>query len=469
MKIRHENPRPDLEYRVQAPLRLELQDGEIVIIQQWSLTGITFPKQSDVLPKKGFLTIPFQGVDIRFPVSFSKAEGDYDLAFKDLTGRQREILGVFYRSILSGKMAAAEDMITSLDTPVDLVPMGETEEEETQGKAKNSPRVFRVIWNVFFYVALAFVLIGLIGGQIWDRLSSVNFANGRVVAPVINHLVTEAAYVDAVLIVAGQNVKRGQTLVRLSNPERDSATDDLRRDIARAQKQTRNARVLLENHLGQSDLHRAPLEAAYRDALSQRRLADFVGNYDLGSVVAAWGALQNFDLELSATLGDFHDIRTKLKTQLDEAKDLERRLKRDLGNAKSSARAMDVVAQADGVVSEIFVFQDEYLARGRIALTLEENTPRRVQAWVDEARADAIYLGMETEITFRNALGKRKLTGVIADITAGLDSETDNGFGMIVTVDVPEMTTDETRELLRVAAPVKLKGLKDWHRFWWAD
>ena len=81
MKIRHERPMPDLAFKVRAPLQLELQSGDVVDVREWSQTGLTYPEPTDVLPKKGFLTIPFQGVDIRFPVAFAAGEGPQELLF----------------------------------------------------------------------------------------------------------------------------------------------------------------------------------------------------------------------------------------------------------------------------------------------------------------------------------------------------------------------------------------------------
>lgn len=467
MKIRHERPMSDLEFKVRAPLRLELQGGEVVDVCEWSQSGITFPKETDVLPKRGFLTIPFQGVDIRFEVAFSNGQRPQDLNFKDLTGRQREVIGVFYRSILSGKMAASEDVITSLDTPVDLVPMGETEDEEAAGKAKQKPRILRVIWNLVFYALLSVVLVGLIGGQIWDRLTSVNFSNGRVVAPMIAQHASADAYIEEVLVEPGTAVTRGQTLVRLTNPDRESLVDDIRRNIARAKKQVSSERALLETHLIAQRTTRAKLSARYEDQLAKWHYSDFLAGRATGQVIQDWRALRDFDQGRSNERGDFHDMRRQLKMQLDESKETERRLKRDLSNAKAQARAIDIVAQADGVISEILVFEDEYIARGQHVLSIEENAPRHVVAWVDEARADAIYTGMDVEIRFRDGTGPKTYNGTISDITAGVDPITENGFGMIVTLTLPQMSLAESRDVLREGAPVKARALKEWRLAGW--
>ena len=92
----------DLSFQVRAPLGLELATGDVVRVTNWSLNSLEFPHDADVLPTQGVLSIPFQGVDIRFPVRFAPGSDERELVFEGLTGRQRETLAVFYRSILSG-------------------------------------------------------------------------------------------------------------------------------------------------------------------------------------------------------------------------------------------------------------------------------------------------------------------------------------------------------------------------------
>ncbi len=63
-------------------------------------------------------------------------------------------------------MATSDDVIKALDTPVDLVTIGETEDEKAAGRAEQSPTLLGVIWNVSLYIILAVVLFGLVRGQI---------------------------------------------------------------------------------------------------------------------------------------------------------------------------------------------------------------------------------------------------------------------------------------------------------------
>lgn len=468
MKIRHERPMSDLEFKVRAPLRLELPSGEVVEVEEWSQAGITYPDTSDVLPKRAHLIIPFQGVDIRFPVNFEAGARENELIFVELTGRQREVIGVFYRSILSGKMAPSEDMITALDTPVDLVPMGETEEEKAAGEAKQTSRTLRIIWNTVFYVVLAVALFGVIGGQILDRVTSVSLKSARVVAPIIDHNAPSPAFVEEILAVPGQTVARGDVLVRLSDPARDSAVDDIRRDIARAVDRVREVRAIRNSHLGLGDEERARLLEILDRAVKARHWSDFTSGRNLDEVEAAQAKLAAFDARKSQAPGDFWDLQKELRDQLNRAKEDESRLRRDLGNAKDAAEAHNVIAQVDGTVTEVFVIHDEYLGRGHLAVSVEENRSRFVQAWLNEARSGAVFIGMGGDVVLRTADGKKRHKAVVTELAAGIDPATDNGFGMIVTLELTNMDTDDTRAMLMPGAPVQARTLKSWFLTdWW--
>ena len=462
MQIRHERPMSDLSYQVRAPLKLTLANGRDVAVQEWSLSSIRYPEPTDILPKTAVLTISFQGVEIQFPVHFRAGNGSNELIFEDLTGRQRETLAVFYRSILSGKMASTADVITSLDTPVDLVPMGETEEEITKDSKGKQPRVLRVIWNVAFYAILACVIFGLIGGQIWGRLSHVTLEHARVVAPIVELRSAEATYVDRINVHVGDTVRQGDVLIRLSNPDRNARLDDIRSDIAKAEDKVREARSAYTRHIDQLSLARAPYLRAFESALSKQTPRDFIAGWDLAEVYQTKAALDTFDAGLSQAPGDFHGTRLTLKEFLADRKDALARLKRVLGTQKAAASSADIIALSDGVIKQIDVFRDQFLARGAPVLTIESNAPRTVKAWLNEARAAAIHTGMAVKIRFNDGTGSRTIPGTIADISASIDPAVSPALGIIVTAKFDDMDITQTRDLFRPDAPVQLRAVKSW-------
>ena len=462
MRVRHERPMSDLAYSVRAPLKLTLETGKVVAIDRWSLQGLTYPEDADILPKVGLLSIPFQGVDIQFDVRFKDGAETGELLFDGLSGRQRETLAVFYRSILSGKMASSEEIITSLDTPVDLVPMGETEEEETAGRAKQSPRILRIIWNVVFYLIFAAVVFGLVGSQIFDRLSHVSLQHARVVAPMSVLHTSQAAFVDQILVVPGDHVEQGQTLVRLSNPEGEAAVDDIRADVAQYEELAQDAESRLALHREQIELNRLQLKEQFRSAVARTGNENFATMTRTSNAEDAWRDLQRFNQNQELGIGGPFETERALLQEAEELRTLWSRLKRDLGNAKEALSAGDIVAPADGIIVTVDVFEDQFLDRGTRAIEMEQDTTRFVKAWLAENRSSAIYVGMGTTVRFNQGSEQRAIDGEIIDITAAVDPEISDEFGLIVSVALNGLTTEETRQTIQQNAPVQLRAKKDW-------
>ena len=148
-----------------------------------------------------------------------------------------------------------------------------------------------------------------------------------------------------------------------------------------------------------------------------------------------------------------------------------RRLKRRLGAEKSAGAAVDIVALADGIVTALPVFEDQYLTRGALAAEIEESRPRMILGWLDESLADAVYLGMAAEATANVGGTTRRVAGVVRDVSAGADPERPGVYGLLLTVEPADWAQAEG--LLRPGAPVKLRLLRDWSRLdgWleWVD
>ena len=113
MNIRHERPMPDMAFRMRAPLGLTLRDGTRARIEDWSMRGFRAPGLMEKDVSEAVLAIPFQGVVLSFPIKLHPSDEPDFYEFREMNGRQRETLALFYRNLLSGKMATTTDMITS--------------------------------------------------------------------------------------------------------------------------------------------------------------------------------------------------------------------------------------------------------------------------------------------------------------------------------------------------------------------
>jgi multidrug resistance efflux pump len=385
----------DLGFEVRAPLGLTLADGTRVTLPEWSLDGFTYPRDIDVLPREAELSIPFQGVDIRFPVRLAAAGDGRRMRFEGLTGRQRETLAVFYRSLLNGRMAATDEIITSLDTPVDLVPMGETEEEERTGRARARPRAMRAALSVGSYLLLAALVFWTLGAGIYGKLANVEIRNARIEVPFTDHAAPAEAYVKSIAVAPGDEVAVGDTLVRLTTSEGELALTEVRSEITRVEDRIARVQARLAEVAAEMDESRAAL---------QRRLGESATSFETLPLPPGLVAQQ-----------------ARLRSELDQLRRELRPLRKERGRWRAANDALILRADEAGRVTELFVMQGQYVARGMRVVQTEADRARHARGWVSQDLAAALAPGLDVRVLAQTPEGKRTLRGRIAALEGGID------------------------------------------------
>lgn len=466
MNIRHECPLPDLSFAVTAPLLVQASDGTILTARRWSLEGIWIDALEHDLTHGAVLCVPFQGVDVSFPINLAATEEAGHYAFVELTVRQRETLAVFYQGVLSGKMVATDDIITSLDTPVDLVPMGETDSEKADGLAKVKPRALRILWNIVFYVILALFLGGFVGGQIWQRLSQITLDHGRFVAPITPYQAPDTGYVERIYVRVGETVKKGDVIARLEDPDRESDVEEVRAEILIAERRLASAKERLALHIAEQPRYRTPLQREFERLWRPWRAHDPRAEIYPADIQRAWDRLYRFDRGLDATPGGFHAIKADLLRQVEEL-DLElRRWKRELRHRKSAADEYVIRARTSGTVFAVFPRKGEFVGRGELIAEIEEDTPRKVVGWLEDHMVTSVYIGMPAEIRYSFRGQSQSVQGTVVDLQAGSDANRPDKYGMVVTVKAEGVGLLTSRKWFRRNAPAKIQlqrqPLKGW-------
>lgn len=456
MNIRHECPLPDLSFAVAAPLFVQTADGTVLTVRQWSLEGICIDPAGHDLTQHTALGVPFQGVDITFPVYLAATDAPDRFTFKNLTVRQRETLATFYRGILSGKMASVGEVITSLDTPVDLVPMGETEQEKTEGLAKAKPRSLRAIWNVLFYTLLALFLGWFVGGHMWERLSRLTLDHGRFVAPITQYEAPDSGYIERLYVRVGETVKRGDVIARLEDPDRESDVEEVRAEIMIAERRLEDAQAALDRHIASKPQFRAPLLQAFE--LHWRGLRDHHPGTGSASAEArlAKDELLKFDSGYDIGPGGYHTILGDLTGQVSDLELEMRRWKRELRHRKAAADRYVIRAATAGTVFAVPVQKGDYVGRGDLVAEIEEDTPRTAVGWLDDQMVTSVYVGMPATVQFSFRGEAKAMAATVVEIHAGADAIQPDRFGMLVTLKVEDAGLKTSRKLFRRNAPARI-------------
>lgn len=468
MNIRHECPLPDLSFAVSAPLNVRTATGQILTVDRWSLEGIFVDAQGETLSDV-FLTIPFQGVEVAFPVKLAPSEADNKFVFVDLTVRQRETLAIFYKGLLSGQMVATSDIITSLDTPVDLVPMGETEQEKALGLAKAKPRFFRIVWNLFFYALLALFLVGFVGSNIWQRLSQVPLDHGRFVASVQSYAAPDIGYVERLNVQVGEKVKKGDIIARLEDPDRQSDVEEVRNDILIADRRLQSAMAQRDRHIANRTHFRQPLWDAFYTLWHPFRPQEPRTPFYTGALQNAWYALQRFDAGEDQTSNGYHTTLADLNGAVEDRNLELRRWKRELRHRKSAANELVVRAKENGTVYAVHIRKGEFVGRGDLIADIEEDTPRTAVGWLDDKLATTAYVGMPATVRYSFRGRSKIIDGTVIDLQASTNATEPGKYGMVVTIKADGAGLLKTRKWFRPNAPARIDLKRDPLRLFWQE
>lgn len=465
MRVEHTAPSPDLDYKVRATLTFETPEGALVAVEQWSLKGLKWPEDGPECPDEGILSVPFQGIDVRFPVKLEPAPDTAEIFFKDLTGRQREALAIFYKSLLSGRMVSSGDVITSLDTPIDLVPIEETEAEAEVkiGHRWRFANLVRSIVHVVVYCIMCFGVIGIIGSNVFNAVNQIDIQHGRVIAPVGVLAALQSGQVTAVHAAPGDMVSTGDLLVSIEDPEVAAKLRSARVVYSNTSAELKQiekglARLEMLRHETDEALRLSEVRLVFEAHLGLRGFDDLVRQWKLlrqqWAAEAAEGAVPGAEQFVSR---DPLEVTHRLLLQ--EALDLRRLLKRQRSirdGHKASLKTAQIVATQDGVLRDVLVRPGQFVLRGQPVVEVEDDAPRQAVGWVSEKYAETIYLGMPATLGFNNGGTSQTAGGRVSNVRAGDIPNRPGEYGIEVTVSVQGVSNSDLRQILRVGAPVNL-------------
>lgn len=427
-------------FRLRAPLHLGFPDGQAVRIDDWSLKGVYTPDLAGRALDGLMLSVPFQGVGVYFPVELEPGTEPDEYLFRNLTGRQRETLALFYRNLLSGRMTSTADMIVALDTPVDLVPMGETDAERRAGEARMAPRPARVLANLAYYGALFLMVVGFLGVVAWNRISRVEVLSAHVATAASQIIAPVAGYVRELTVPAGSKVAEGEVIVRLDDQEA--------------------LRLLGEAEVAQ-------VEAAQALAAAEARLAEHLSRRDEARAAFRGGA-ERFDQGQTVNPGDYHDIRQRLEAELDLARREDERLAGRVTSLRERAEATALTAPAPGTVMEHFVRPFDMVRAGDPLTLFEPDAPRSILAHLPASSVLKVWTGMRADVTYMADARAVALVGEVRRLTV-------DGRGteqvLVASISVPGLSVEDSRRLFREGMPVSVvlrpEHVTRWVQGWW--
>src|ERR1700741_4054363 len=272
---------------------------------------------------------------------------------------------------------------------------------------------------------VAFALVRLSGRQPVAKISATTPMRQNIVSSIssngkvepISPYTVEArldTFVEKVLVVEGQNVKKGQLLLRLDVKDAASQLDAARRRLLQAQDELRSAQAG-----GRAD------EAARINgdlAKAQAELERRQHNHDSLERLLAQGAatkdeLAANDLALAQAQADVNKSRAA-KKEFSRAANLDtsrsalavQQAQSDVAALEEKVRQGSIAAPVDGTLYSLPVKTGEYVKVGDLLAQMADLHKVRVRAFIDEPEMGGLEPGLPVKITW-DALPNRVWDG----------------------------------------------------------
>ena len=272
---------------------------------------------------------------------------------------------------------------------------------------------------------VAFVLVRLSGRQPVAKISATTPMRQNIVSSIssngkvepISPYTVEArldTFVEKVLVVEGQNVKKGQSLLRLDVKDAASQLDAARRRLLQAQDELRSAQAG-----GRAD------EAARINgdlAKAQAELERRQHNHDSLERLLAQGAatkdeLAANDLALAQAQADVNKW-SAAKKEFSRAANLDtsrsalavQQAQSDVAALEEKVRQGSIAAPVDGTLYSFPVKTGEYVKVGDLLAQMADLHKVRVRAFIDEPEMGGLEPGLPVKITW-DALPNRVWDG----------------------------------------------------------
>jgi len=240
LEITREKACQRLHHRVATPLNL-YHDGQHYTAVDWSLGGFRVSdwdrwdnelKAGDPLSWK--FELPFQGFMIAFDAVATVVRIDSDLRqlacqFKDLDGRQTELMNHFIEQLIRGAMTPLKDTILRIDSPVTPVSTEPNASPLEQLPASRIPT--RMIMMSLVYIMFGMGLFSLLLVTVYENLLSLKVNTAATSTSVESIVSLVDGRITRVSTSVDQQIVEGTPLLTVESPQLTKQIADSKSNI----------------------------------------------------------------------------------------------------------------------------------------------------------------------------------------------------------------------------------------------
>ena len=375
MKVRRENPSKRLKHRVDAPLMVELPEGNFKA-NDWSLGGFGLEnyegeqKLGDIFPAT--LHLPFQGFGISFQTDVEIKRltdtGSLGLEFVELGDREHELMRHFIDDLVRGSMTTVDDTILRIDTPITPVSVDPDPSPVSDVPIHRWP--LKAILMTAFYLTLGSLVVGYSALLFHSNFIRLEVSSAVVSAPVETILATADGQIESISVNPGELLAPHTTMISIDDNELLQAVDMAQISVDRAIVGLREKKQIFQSEAAKlkdySSIAKAQIErTSTRIKALQKRSSLAMAQEKRFSTLYKEGWTTRSKLD------DVQSQHAELAAELEEARQLmhERRMLLDsieqgrfFTGDRFDGRLQEAQAELDYAVDEVMLAKDELTA-----------------------------------------------------------------------------------------------------------
>jgi HlyD family secretion protein len=264
---------------------------------------------------------------------------------------------------------------------------------------------------------------------------------------------TTQGRVEKIILRPGTQVKSGDVILELTNPQLEQQLQDAQLKLGAAEAGLANIKVQLNNDLLQQRATSATVEADYNKAKMQAQMNEALATEQLVSDLVlkqSLGDAQSLEIRNQISKDQLASKAASMKAQMDVQQSLVDQARAFLRLTQQQRDELKVRAGLDGMLQLVPVEVGQQVAPGTNLARVANPSRLKAEIKIAETQAKDIQLGQKAEVDTRNGIVQGRVARIDPSVQNGTRTVDVTLTGDLPKGAVPDLSVDGTIELERL-------------------
>jgi HlyD family secretion protein len=264
---------------------------------------------------------------------------------------------------------------------------------------------------------------------------------------------TTQGRVEKIILRPGTQVKSGDVILELTNPQLEQQLQDAQLKLGAAEAGLANIKVQLNNDLLAQRATSATVEADYNKAKMQAQMNEALAKDQLVSDLVlkqSLGDAQSLEIRNQISKDQLASKAASMKAQMDVQQSLVDQARAFLRLTQQQRDELKVRAGLDGMLQLVPVEVGQQVAPGTNLARVANPMRLKAEIKIAETQAKDIQLGQKAEVDTRNGIVQGRVARIDPSVQNGTRTVDVTLTGALPNGAVPDLSVDGTIELERL-------------------